>query len=132
MRACTRERAGNRCQGVLPSDMDCPQCWLKNVDNGRESDGKTVDAISEAVLPILKRHGVTRAGIFGSCARGEMTADSDIDVLVEIRRDIGLLDFIRIKLEIEEALGQKVDLVEYDSVKPRLKDRILREQVQIL
>jgi len=94
--------------------------------------GKAVDAISEVVLPILKRHGVTRAGVFGSCARGDMTADSDIDVLVEIRRDIGLLDFIRIKLEIEEALGQKVDLVEYDSVKPALKDRILREQVQIL
>lgn len=94
--------------------------------------GKAVDAISEIVLPILKRHGVTRAGVFGSCARGDMTADSDIDVLVEIRPDIGLLDFIRIKLEIEEALGQKVDLVEYDSVKPPLKDRILREQVQIL
>ena len=94
--------------------------------------GKAVDAISETVVPILKRHGVVRAGIFGSCARNDMTADSDIDVLVEIPPDIGLLDFIRIKLEIEEALGKEVDLVEYDAIKPPLKDRILREQVQIL
>jgi hypothetical protein len=94
--------------------------------------GRPIDEISAVVLPILKRHGISRAGVFGSCARGNMTADSDIDVLVEVRRDVGLLDFIRIKLEIEEALGQKVDLVEYDSLKAPLKDRILGEQVQIL
>ena len=93
---------------------------------------KAVDEIREIVLPILRRHGVTRAGIFGSCARGDMTADSDIDVLLEISRDISLLDFVRIKLEIEEALGQKVDLVEYDTIKPLLRDQILSEQVQIL
>lgn len=93
---------------------------------------RAIHEISDIVLPILKRHGVTRAGIFGSCARGEMTADSDIDVLVEIGRDIGLLDFIRIKLEIEEAIGQEIDLVEYDTIKPLLKDRILSEQVPIL
>lgn len=94
--------------------------------------GKAIDAVSEAVLPILKRHGVLRAGIFGSCARDDMTADSDIDVLVEIRSDIGLLDFIRIKLELEQALSREVHLVEYDAIKPQLKDGILREQVIIL
>jgi predicted nucleotidyltransferase len=93
---------------------------------------KAIDEIKSVVLPILRRHGVTRAGIFGSCARGDMTIDSDIDILVEISSDIGLLDYIRIKLEIEEALGQEVDLVEYDTIKPLLKDRILSEQVQIL
>ena len=93
---------------------------------------KAVDEIREAVLPILRRHGVARAGIFGSYARGDATAESDIDVLVEIGPDVGLLDFVRIKLEIEEALGQPIDLVEYDSIKPLLRDRILSEQVQIL
>lgn len=92
----------------------------------------TIDAIRKAVLPILRRHNVTRAGIFGSCARGEVTDDSDVDLLVEINSDIGLLDFVGIKLEIEEALGREVDLVEYDTIKPLLKDRILQEQVQIL
>jgi predicted nucleotidyltransferase len=102
------------------------------VDAGEKLMGRAVDAVREAVLPILKRHGVARAGIFGSCARGNMTADSDIDVLVEIRPDLSLLDFIRIKREIEEALGRDVDLVEYDAIKPSLRDRILAEQVPIL
>jgi predicted nucleotidyltransferase len=43
-----------------------------------------------------------------------------------------LLDFVGLKIEIEEALGRKVDLVEYDTIKPLLKDRILREEVPIL
>ena len=61
-----------------------------------------------------------------------MRADSDIDILVEISKDISLLDFVGLKLEIEEALGRKVDLVEYKTIKPLLKERILQEQVTIL
>ena len=93
---------------------------------------QTVAEIREIALPILQRYGITRAGLFGSSARGDMTAGSDIDLLVEIRQDISLLDFIRIKQEVEEATGRHVDLVEYDSIKPLLMDRILSEQVPIL
>ncbi len=92
----------------------------------------TVADVREIALPILIQHGVTRAGVFGSCARGEMTPGSDIDILVEIRQDISLLDFVRIKQEVAEALGQEVDLVEYDALKPRLREEILSEQVSIL
>ena len=77
-------------------------------------------------------HGITKAGVFGSCARGDMAPGSDIDILVEIREDISLLDFIRIKQEVAEAMGQEVDMVEYDALKPRLRDKILSEQVSIL
>ncbi len=70
--------------------------------------------------------------MFGSLTRGEIREDSDIDVLVEIEDDISLLDFVGIKLEIEEALGRKIDLVEYSTIKPLLKERILSEQVEIL
>lgn len=63
---------------------------------------------------------------------GELKEDSDIDILVEIEADISLLDFVGIKLELEEALGKKIDLVEYSTIKPLLKDRILREQVVVL
>jgi len=61
-----------------------------------------------------------------------MKESSDIDILVEIDRDISLLDFVALKLELEEVLGKRVDLVEFDMIKPRLKERILREQVVIL
>ncbi|MBC8382410.1 MAG: nucleotidyltransferase family protein [Candidatus Cloacimonetes bacterium] len=88
--------------------------------------------IKQKILPILLRYGVTRVGLFGSYVRGEMRDDSDIDILVEIEKDISLLDFVGLKLEIEEVLGRKVDLVEYNTIKPLLRDRILKEQVVIL
>jgi len=84
------------------------------------------------ILPILQRYGAKRAGLFGSCVREKMREDSDIDILVEIDKDISLLDFVGIKLEIEDALGKKVDLVEYNTIKPLLRKRILNEQVVIL
>lgn len=91
-----------------------------------------IEGIKQKILPILEPYGVKRIGLFGSFVRGEIKEDSDIDILVEIEKDISLLDFIGIKLEIEEVLGRKVDLVEYDTIKPILKERILNEQVRIL
>ena len=90
------------------------------------------DKIKDIVIKVLEKHGVKRAGFFGSVVRGEITEDSDIDLLVEIDRDISLLDFVGLKLEIEEVLGRKVDLVEYDTIKPLLREKILREQEIIL
>ena len=88
--------------------------------------------IKEKIRPIMKEYDVKKGALFGSLVRGEMGKDSDIDILVEIERDISLLDFIGLKIEIEEALGRKVDLVEYCTIKPGLKDKILKEQVVIL
>ena len=88
--------------------------------------------IKEKILPILQGYGVRRVGLFGSCIREEMRENSDIDILVEIEKDISLLDFVRIKLEIEEVLENRVDLVEYNTIKPLLRERILKEQVVIL
>ncbi len=91
-----------------------------------------IKEIKRKILPILQRYGVKRVGLFGSFVRGQMTPDSDIDILVEIKKDISLLDFVGLKLEIEEALNRKVDLVEYDTIKPLLRERILSEQEIIL
>ncbi len=91
-----------------------------------------IEEIKQKILPILQRYEVKKVGLFGSCIREELRKDSDIDILVEIEKDISLLDFVGIKLEIEEALGNKVDLVEYNTLKPLLRERILKEQVIIL
>ena len=91
-----------------------------------------LESVKQKILPILQSHGVNKAGLFGSFVRGEVRKSSDIDILVEIEDDISLLDFVGIKLELEEALGRKVDLVEYDTIKPLLRERILNEQVVIL
>ncbi|NOX97459.1 MAG: nucleotidyltransferase family protein [Nitrospirae bacterium] len=91
-----------------------------------------IEEIKKKVLPILQHYGVKKVGLFGSCIREEMRENSDVDILVEIGKDISLLDFVGIKLEIEEVLGNKVDLVEYNMLKPLLRERILKEQVRIL
>ena len=91
-----------------------------------------IEEIKRKILPILQRYGVKKIGLFGSCVRGEMREDSDIDILVEIEDDISLLEFVGVKLEIEEALGKEIDLVEYNTIKPLLRERILKEQVIIL
>ena len=91
-----------------------------------------IEEIKRKILPILKRYGAKRAGLFGSCVRREMRKGSDIDLLVDIKKDISLLDFVKLKLEIEDVLGKEVDLVEYDTIKPQLKERILSQQEIIL
>ncbi|MDI7258417.1 MAG: nucleotidyltransferase family protein [Thermodesulfobacteriota bacterium] len=91
-----------------------------------------IEEVKNKILPILQHYGVKRAGLFGSCVRDEMIKDSDVDILVEIEKDISLLDFVGLKLEIEDVLKRKVDLVEYNTIKPLLKERILIEQVIIL
>lgn len=91
-----------------------------------------IQSIKKRVVPILKRYGVKRAAVFGSFVRGESGKDSDIDILVEIKKDISLFEFVRLKLELEETLGKKVDLVEYSTIKPLIKERILKEQLAII
>ena len=91
-----------------------------------------IEEIQGKILPILKKYGVTRAGIFGSVVRGEAREESDIDILVEIESRMSLLDFVGLKLELEEALGKPVDLGEYSEIKPIIKEQILEEEVPIL
>ncbi|MCL5961758.1 MAG: nucleotidyltransferase family protein [Chloroflexi bacterium] len=92
----------------------------------------TIAEVKEKVLPILERHHAKRAGLFGSVMRGEMRRNSDIDILVELGKDLSLLDVVQINRELEEALGSKVDLVEYETIKPVIRERILAEEVRIL
>jgi len=90
-----------------------------------------LENIKQKVQPILKKYGIKKAGIFGSTARREAVVN-DIDLLVKIEQKISLLDFIGIKQELEDELNMKVDLVEYDSLKPALKEDILKEEVPVL
>ncbi|MCF8246328.1 MAG: nucleotidyltransferase family protein [Saprospiraceae bacterium] len=90
-----------------------------------------LEEIKSKITPILLKHQVKRAGIFGSMSTGEFTKKSDVDILVELGKKINLLEFVSIKYELEDSLGRSVDLVEYDAIKPRLKNRILLEEIRI-
>ncbi len=84
------------------------------------------------IIDILHRNDVKRASFFGSIVRGEMTEKSDVDLLVEFEGKKSLLDIAHLKNELEDALGRRVDLLTFRSIHPRLKDRILAEQVPII
>lgn len=88
----------------------------------------TIQDISAKIIPTLKRQGVTKAALFGSVVRGEAKKGSDVDLLVELDDDKSLFDLVGLKLDLEEKLGRKVDIVEYGAIKPILKDIILSEQ----
>jgi uncharacterized protein len=88
--------------------------------------------IREKILNALKQNDVKRASLFGSVVRGELTDESDIDILVEFKGKKSLLDLVGLNLELEEMLKRKVDILTYNSLHPLLKDRILREQEVIL
>jgi predicted nucleotidyltransferase len=93
----------------------------------------TVSSIKKRSLPILRRHAVKRAAIFGSFARGEAKAGSDVDILIEYQgKNKTLFDLVDLKAELEDVLKRKVDLVTYNSIYWRIRERILSEQVIIL
>lgn len=84
-----------------------------------------------SIAPVLRRHGVRRASLFGSVVRAEQTEGSDVDLLVELEDGRSLLDLVGIKLDLEELLRRDVDVLTYDSLHPLLRDSVLREQKQI-
>ncbi len=91
-----------------------------------------IQPVREMIIDILRRNGVKRASFFGSIVRGEMTEDSDVDLLIEFEGKKSLLDLAHLKNELEDSINRRVDLLTYKSLHPRLKDRILAEQVPIL
>ncbi len=92
----------------------------------------TVQEVKKQILPILKRQKVIKAAIFGSVARNEAKKRSDVDLLVKLPKRFSLFDVVGLKLELEEKLSRKVDLVEYEALHPLLKEQILKEQISIL
>ncbi len=74
---------------------------------------------------ILTNYGVSTMSVFGSYAKGDAHADSDVDLLVKFHKPIGLLKFIRLERELAEALGRDVDLVSEVALSPYLRDEVL-------
>lgn len=88
----------------------------------------------ELLKPVLKeKFQVETIGIFGSYSQGQQKKRSDVDILVTFTKpnDIDLLDFIALKQYLSRKLKTRVDLVEKETLKVRIKDRILQETIYI-
>ena len=83
-------------------------------------------------LPKLKeKYTVKKMGVFGSFAKNSNKEGSDIDVLVEFSKPIGIFDFINLEMELEKLLGLKVDLATPKALKPFMKKDVLKETVYV-
>lgn len=74
---------------------------------------------------------VKEIGIFGSYLRGEAKDNSDMDILIEFNKTVGLLEFISLENHLSDILGIKVDLVMKSALKPRIGKHILAEVVYL-
>ena len=107
--------------------------WVYSDNEKKEGMAKNnYDEIKKKIVAILKKKDVEKAAIFGSAVRGEMTDKSDVDIAIKFRGKHSLFDLAGIKIELEEELGKKVDIMTYDSIYPDIKKKILKEQEVIL
>jgi uncharacterized protein len=99
------------------------------------TEKKKIEQVAELkpkLIPILVRHEVSRAAIFGSVAAGTANEASDLDLLIEFKGEKSLLDLISLKLDLQEKLNRKVDVLTYRSLNPLIKEKVLRQEVRIL
>jgi uncharacterized protein len=96
------------------------------------TDREEVLTALRSALPDLRRRWPIRSlGIFGSIARGDAAADSDVDVLVEFERPVGLSAFLALEDALWATVGRPVDLVSRAALKPHIGEHVLRELVAL-
>lgn len=83
------------------------------------------------ILAVAARHGARNVRVFGSVARGEAGANSDVDLLVEFEPGRGLLSHAALIRELGQLLGCKVDVASQNGLKARLRTRVLQEAVPL-
>ena len=83
-------------------------------------------ADKEKIIEICKRNDISFCALFGSFARGEANAKSDIDLLVKFSKPKGF-NWLDAAFEIEDELGRKVDLVTEKGLNPHIKERVLKD-----
>ena len=80
----------------------------------------------------MEKHRIRKAALFGSIVRGKARVDSDVDMLIDAPENFGLFDMAGLKVDLEDALNREVDLVQYDNIRPMLKDAILKYEYPFL
>ena len=103
---------------------------LSSAQRAVSNQSDTVLSVLKAHYAELETHGVRSLLLFGSTARNEARDDSDIDLVVDFVRPVGLFALTRLQRELEDWLGRRVDLVTLDALRPEFRERILREALR--
>ena len=78
----------------------------------------------------MKKFGIHSLSIFGSVARDQAHKNSDVDILVDFEKPVGLFEYARLKMYLEEVLERPVDLVTPEALRQELREDILREAIR--
>jgi len=92
---------------------------------------RLVEEHREKILELAARHGASNVRVFGSLARGEGAAGSDLDLLVTLEETRSLLDLVGLKQDIEDFLHRPVDVVTEPALSPYIRDRVLAEALPL-
>lgn len=93
--------------------------------------GRRLRRRRKAIIDTAARRGAHNVRVFGSVARAEDTADSDVDLLVDLNEGVGLVGLAGLKRELTDLLGTSVDVVPADSLKPRIRAEVLAEAITL-
>ncbi len=87
--------------------------------------------LKELKPTITARYKAKEIGLFGSFVRGEQSANSDVDVLVDFEEEADLFDLMGLALQLEEALQRKVDVIPKRALRAELREQVLQEVVSV-
>lgn len=93
--------------------------------------GRQLGSKRDQILSIAAGRGASNVRVFGSVARGEDHDRSDVDLLVDLADNVGLVGLIGLERELEELLNREVDVVPARSLKPALAARVLAEAIAL-
>jgi uncharacterized protein len=92
---------------------------------------KTLAALRQALPELRRRWPIRSLALFGSVARGEAGPASDLDILVEFERPIGLSSFLALEQELSRLAGRRVELVSRPALKHFMAQQVLGEAQQV-
>lgn len=93
--------------------------------------GRCVRRHRQAVIDVAAGRGARNVRVFGSVARGEDTASSDVDLLVDLDNGVGLVSLAGLRRELVDVLGVDVDVVPASTLKPGVRDEVLAEAITL-
>ncbi|MBI2631261.1 nucleotidyltransferase family protein [Candidatus Nomurabacteria bacterium] len=87
----------------------------------------TLEELERKTRPVFDKYRIKYAGVFGSFARGEERADSDVDIMIDYNRPFSLLDLIGLENDLKDLLQKKVDVVTENGASKYMKSKMLRD-----
>lgn len=90
-----------------------------------------IESRRELILRLAREHGVTHVRVFGSMARGDAHAESDVDLLVDLEEGRTLLDLGALLMGLQDLLHRKVEVLTEPALHRRIRDRVLREAIAL-